>query len=78
MFMSPDVRRISSLAHDSRVRPHCTVSIELMHTVGFIVVLALLALQTRVALRANSDSLPRLDERDFGSNTECCTNNLYI
>jgi hypothetical protein len=74
--MSPNVGRISSLAHDSRIRPHGTVSIELVHTIRLIVILALLALQTRVALRANTDSLSRLDECDFRSNAECCSNDL--
>jgi hypothetical protein len=76
VFMSPNVGRISSLAHDSRIGPHGTVSIELMHTVRLIVILALLALQTRVTLRANTDSLSRLDECDFRSNTERCSNNF--
>ena len=47
-----------------------------MHAVRLIVVLALLALQTRVALRANANSFSGLDERDFRSNTECCANDF--
>jgi hypothetical protein len=47
-----------------------------MHTVSLVVLFALLAFQTRVALRANTDSLSRLDERDFGSNTECRSNDF--
>ena len=76
--MSPNMGGVPSLAHDSRVRPHSTISIELMHTIRLIVILALLALQTRVALRTDTDSLSRLDERDFRSNTECRPNDLCI
>jgi len=64
------------LAHNSRVGPHSTIGIELVHTVRFIVIFALLALQTRVALRANADSLSGLDECDFWSNTERRANNF--
>jgi hypothetical protein len=47
-----------------------------MHTVRLVILLALLALQTGVALRANTDSLARFNERDFGAHAECCSNNF--
>jgi hypothetical protein len=76
VLMSPNMCRISSLAHNSGIRPHGTISIELMHTVRLVILFALLALQTRVALRANSDSLSRFYERNFGAYTECRANNF--
>jgi hypothetical protein len=74
--MSPNVRGISSLAHNSRIGPDGTISIELMHTVRLVVILALLALQTGVALRANTNSLSRFDECDFRTYTERRANDL--
>jgi hypothetical protein len=77
MLMSPNMRRIPSLTHDSCIRPHSTIRIQLMHTVCLVIRLTLSALQTRVALGANTNSLTGLDERNFRPNAECRANDFY-
>lgn len=76
MLMCADVRRVSSLGHNSGLWPHGTISIELMAAVRLVIILALAALETRVRLRSNSYALSRLDECHLGSNAESCADNF--
>lgn len=71
MLMSPNMRGIATLTHNSRVGPHGTISVELMHAIRLVIRLTLSALQTRVALCPDTDPLTRLNESDFRSNTKC-------
>jgi hypothetical protein len=55
------------LRDDARVRPEGAVRVELLEAVGLVVVLALAALEARVALSADADSLTLLDQGDLRS-----------
>lgn len=68
MLMSSHMTRITTLRNDSRIRPHSTISIQLMPAVSLIILLTLSALKTAVTLRANTDSLARLNKGDLGTN----------
>lgn len=74
--MRSHVAGISSLSDNSRIRPHGAISIHLVHTVGLIVILALLTLQARVQLSAHTYALPGLDQRHLGPDTESLPNDL--
>jgi hypothetical protein len=61
VFVSADMRGITTLGYNTRVRPYCSVGIKLLTTVGLIIVLALSTIETRVALSTDSDPLALLD-----------------
>lgn len=67
---------VASLGDNSSVRPLGTVCVELVGTVGLVVVLALAAVETGVGLRAHADALPGLDERYFRADAESCTDDF--
>lgn len=64
--MHADMACEPTIRNDIRARPDGTIGINLMHAISLIVVLALLALQTRVDLGADADALALLDQRHFG------------
>jgi hypothetical protein len=75
-LMRSHVAGIASLSDNSSFRPDGAISIHLMHTVGLIVILALLALQARVQLGAHTYALPGLDQRHLGPDTKSLPNDL--
>lgn len=76
MLVCADVRRVTSLRHDSRLRPDSTVGIQLLTAVRLVIRLALLAIQARVALSSYTDSLSDLDQSDLGTDSQRCAYDL--
>jgi hypothetical protein len=77
MLMGPNIFGVTTLRHDSSVRPDSSVGIKLMPTVRLVVCLALSTLQARVRLGAHTDSRSLLDERDLGANFHCSADDFY-
>jgi hypothetical protein len=74
--MCSHVAGVPALRDDSSVRPYCAIGVHLVHAVGLIVVLALLAFQAGIQLSAETHALTGLDQRHFGPNTQRLTNDL--
>lgn len=77
MFMRSHVRRVAALSNEACIRPLSTVCVTLLRAVCFIVVLALTAVQAGVRLSTNTDTLTRLDQSDFGTNTKCFAHDFW-
>lgn len=75
--MRPNIFRVPSLRNNSRLRPHRTISIQLMLTIGLIIRLALSTLQTGVRLRTNTHTRPLLDKCNLRSNSDCSSDDFY-
>lgn len=76
MLVCPDVRGITTLGHNSGIRPDGAICIHLLGAVCFIIVFALAAFQARPRLSANTNPLSRLDECDLGAYSESFANNF--
>lgn len=61
VLMSPNVRGVAPLENDVGPRPLSAVSIDLVLAIGFVVILALLAVETGPDLGADADALALLD-----------------
>ena len=77
MLMCANMRRVSTLRHNSCIRPNSAICIQLMATVRLVIILALAAHEAGVRLRAYADALSRLDERDFWTDAESRADNFY-
>ena len=71
MLMRANMACISSLTHDTGIRPDSAVSVDLVPAICFVVFFALLAGKTGVDLCPDSNALPGFDERYFWSDTYC-------
>ncbi len=69
VLVRPHMRRVAALRDDPRVGPHGAVRVELFPAVRLVVVVALAAVQARVALRAHADPLALLNQRHLGAYT---------
>jgi len=69
--------RIAPLRDDASVRPLRAVRVQLLLAVCFVIVLALTAVEARVALGTDANTLALLDERDFRPDTDSLPNNLF-
>ena len=67
MLVGADMRGIAALGDNAGVGPLGAVRVELLAAVGFVVVLALAAVEARPALGAHADALAFLDEGDLGA-----------
>src|SRR4051812_44777115 len=77
MLVCPNMASITTLANNSRVRPHSTIGIQLMLAISLVIILALSALQTRVGLGADTDTLAFFDECYFRADAHCRSYDFY-
>jgi hypothetical protein len=74
--MHSAVRRITTLGLETGIEVISAISVDLMLTVGLVVVLALTTLKTRPNLSTSTDTVADLCESDLITNTENLANNL--
>ena len=74
--MGSHMRRVSALGDDAGIGPLCAIGIELLRAIGLVFVLALPAVEARVRLGSDTDSLAGLDQGDLGSNAEGSTDDF--
>lgn len=75
-LMSPNMTGIPSLWHDSSIRPNRTICINLMTAVCLVIIFALLALETGIHLRTNSNPWANFDQRYLWPNTNSGADNF--
>lgn len=73
MLMCPDMTSISTLTHNSSIRPYSTICIQLVLAISLVIVLALSTLQAGVGLSAHANALTFFDERDFRTGADSCS-----
>lgn len=79
MLVCPDMRCQPALTDDACSWPLRPVGVDQVDlAVGFIVLAALLAVSTRVDLRAYSDPLAFFDESDLGTDSNSVTHDLWF
>jgi hypothetical protein len=76
VLMHTSVRRITTLCLESGVKVISAIGVNLILTVGLIVILALTAVQTRPDLGTSTDTVADLCERDLVTNTKNLANDL--
>lgn len=74
--MHSAVRRVTTLGLETSIEVVSAIGVDLVLTVGLIVVLALVALKTRPDLGTSTDTVTDLCESDLITNTENLANNL--
>lgn len=78
MLVRPDVRGVTALRYNARVRPNGAVCVKLVLAVRLVVVLALFAFEASVTLSTDTNALSFLDQGNLGSNTNGLANNLCL
>lgn len=74
--MHSAVRRVTTLGLETSIEVISAIGVDLVLTVGLIVILALMALKTRPDLGTSTDTVADLSESDLVTNTENLANNL--
>lgn len=70
VFMGADMRRVSALGNHTGIRKGRSVGVELLLAVCLVVVSALAAVEARVGLSADTNTLAGLDLGDLWSDSE--------
>jgi len=76
VLVGSNMRRVASLGDDSGLGPFGTVSIQLMTAVCLVIGVALSAVETRVGLSTNTNSLSGLDQGDLWTDAQSCTDDF--
>lgn len=76
VLMHSAVRRITALGLETSIEVISAISVDLVLTVGLVVILALTALKTRPNLGTSTDTVADLCESDLITNTKNLANNL--
>jgi hypothetical protein len=66
----------SALRHNSSIRPYTTIRIDLVTTVGFVVIITLLAIKTRIYLSTHANPRTRVNEGNLRAYAQSFSNNL--
>lgn len=68
--MHTNMARVPALRYNPSAGPYSAVRIDLVAAIRLVVIIALIAVETRVNLSAHTDSRTSLDKRYFWTNSE--------